>query len=216
MSRIPECPVCLDRRCSHLLQVDGKDYWRCPRCEATFLDPTQLPDLSLERDQYRLHRNEIDDPAYRRFLSRLATPLLERLPANRAGLDYGCGPGPALAAMLTEAGHRMSIYDPMFFDDADALGRRYDFITCTEVVEHFHRPHEQFALLDALLEPAGLLAIMTQFQTDDGAFAGWHYRRDPTHVTFYRAATFARIAHDHRWQCSFPAHNVVLFEKRTD
>lgn len=216
MSRTPGCPVCLQPQCRHFIEIDGKHYWRCASCEATFLDPSQLPDRARERDEYRLHRNETDDPAYRRFLSRLTVPLLARLPADRSGLDYGCGPGPALAAMLTEAGHRMSVYDPLFFDDASVLRRRYHFITCTEVAEHFHAPHDQFAVLDGLLEAGGLLAVMTRFQTEDAAFAGWHYRRDPTHVTFYRAATFRRIAEQRGWRCSFPADNVAFCEKPRD
>lgn len=193
--------------------MEDRDYWRCRQCEATFLDPSQLPDQSAELEQYRLHRNEVDDPDYRRFLAQLATPLLARLTPGLSGLDYGCGPGPALAAMLTEAGHRMSVYDPHFFDEPALLGTQYDFITCTEVAEHFHRPLEEFARLDRMLKPGGWLAVMTMFQTDDAAFAGWHYRRDPTHVVFYREATFRVIARRHRWTCEFPAKNVVLLRK---
>ena len=39
-----------------------------------------------------------------------------------------------------------------------------------------------------LVRPGGWLAVMTCFQTDDARFAGWHYRKDPTHVVFYREA----------------------------
>ncbi|MFU8822186.1 MAG: class I SAM-dependent methyltransferase [Gammaproteobacteria bacterium] len=195
------------------MQVDGRDYWRCQRCEATFLDAAQLPGRSVEHEQYRLHRNEIHDAGYRKFLARLASPLLERLPPGLSGLDYGCGPGPALAAMLTEAGHQMAVYDPLFFDDSKVLEERYDFIACTEVAEHFHRPFEEFARLDRLLKPGGWLAVMTLFQADDDAFPGWHYRRDPTHVVFYRAATFHVIAGQHGWRCEIPCDNVALLRK---
>jgi SAM-dependent methyltransferase len=209
----PDCPICTAQPCSHFLMIDGRDYWRCQHCEATFLDPSQLPGRSVERAEYLLHRNHIDDPVYRKFLGRLASPLLARLPAGSSGLDYGCGPGPALAAMLAEAGHRMAVYDPLFFDDPTVFNDRYDFITCTEVVEHFHRPRAQFALLDSLLNPGGLLAVMTNFQTDDAAFADWHYRRDPTHVVFYRAATLRTVAGHHGWRCEIPCANVALLEK---
>jgi len=195
------------------MQVENYEYWRCQNCEATFLDPSQLPDSSVEHAQYRLHQNEVNDEGYRTFLMRLASPLLERLPPGSSGLDYGCGPGPALAAMLAEAGHRMAVYDPLFFDDPKVLEAQYDFITCTEVVEHFHNPFEEFNLLDGLLKPGGCLAVMTTFQTNDAAFAGWHYHRDPTHVVFYRERTFQTIAARHRWRCEFPCANVALLHK---
>ncbi|MBE0454738.1 MAG: class I SAM-dependent methyltransferase [Roseovarius sp.] len=195
------------------MQVDAHDYWRCPDCEATFLDPVQLPNRSVEDAQYRLHRNGLNDAGYRKFLARLTSPLLERLPAGLSGLDYGCGPGPALAAMLTEAGHRVAIYDPLFFDDPKLLDDQYDFITCTEVAEHFHHPFDEFARLDAMLKPGGWLAVMTMFQTEDAAFARWHYRRDPTHVVFYRETTFRVIATLHHWRCEIPCVNVALLSK---
>jgi SAM-dependent methyltransferase len=192
--------------------VEGHDYWRCTACEATFLDPAQLPSPDLERAHYALHENDPHDARYRQFVSRLAGPLLDRLPARQCGLDYGCGPGPALASLLREAGHDVALYDPLFVPDTCALQRNYDFITCTEVVEHFHAPAAEFARLAALLRPGGLLAIMTCFQTEDARFAEWHYRRDPTHVVFYRAATFHRVAAQHGWNCEIPAKDIVLLQ----
>ncbi|HRP95000.1 MAG TPA: class I SAM-dependent methyltransferase [Rhodocyclaceae bacterium] len=209
----PACPVCLARATRPFATVQRRDYWRCAVCRATFLEPAQRPDAAAEAAYYRLHDNDPLDPRYRRFLARLAEPLLARLPAAAAGLDYGCGPGPALAAMLREAGHAVALYDPFFHPDFTALARRYDFITCTEVVEHFHAPAHEFARLAALLEPGGWLAIMTCFQTDDARFAGWNYRRDPTHVVFYRRETFAHLAGVLGWECEVPQKDVVLLRK---
>jgi SAM-dependent methyltransferase len=209
----PACPVCQATPCRHFTQVQTRHYWRCTRCQATFLDPGQWPGPLAEQAEYRLHRNDIADPRYRQFLSRLAGPLLQRLPPGLSGLDYGCGPAPALAAMLTEAGHRMALYDPLFFDDPGVLDSRYDFITCTEVAEHFRAAHAEFTRLNRLLRPGGCLAVMTRFQTDDAAFAGWHYRRDPTHLVFYREATFRAIASQQGWHCEIPCANVVLMRK---
>lgn len=208
-----QCRVCETGVARHFEQVDSLDYWRCGACEATLLDASQLPARPDEHTQYRLHRNEVDDEGYRQFLSRLAEPLLECLPPGQQGLDYGCGPGPALAAMLCEAGHDVALYDPLFFPDDETLTRSYDFITCSEVVEHFHEPAEEFRKLNQRLRPGGWLAVMTTFQTDDAAFRNWHYRRDPTHVVFYRLETFEFIARQHGWQCSSPCRNVVLLRK---
>lgn len=207
------CPVCRAPSVPFHAAADGRDYRRCSGCAATFLRAAQLPAAAAEYAHYLLHDNDPADNRYRQFLEPLARPLLARLPPGRSGLDYGCGPGPALACMLREAGHDVALYDPFFHDDPGVLARSYDFVVCSEVAEHFHRPAEEFSRLDGLLNPGGWLGIMTGILTDDGRFAAWHYRRDPTHVVFYRPETFVHIAGRHRWHPEFPAENVVLFHK---
>ncbi|MEO1019763.1 MAG: class I SAM-dependent methyltransferase, partial [Pseudomonadota bacterium] len=150
---------------------------------------------------------------YRRFLAKLAGPLLTRLASGSSGLDYGCGPGPALAAMLREASHKVALYDPFFYPDPAPLSKHYDFITCTETVEHFYQPAEEFDLFDKLLKPGGWLGVMTCFQTEDARFANWHYRRDPTHVVFYREKTMHDLAEARGWSCEIPVKDVALMRK---
>ncbi len=180
---------------------------------ARFLDPDQLPGRQEEQAHYLLHENDPDDAGYRAFLSRLSRPLLAKLERGMSGLDYGCGPGPALAAMLREAGQQIALYDPFFQNNRQVLGHSYDFITCSETAEHFHRPAEEFDRLDAMLRPGGWLGVMSCFQTDDTAFANWHYRKDPTHVVFYRQATFHKLAEQRGWSCEIPVKNVALMQK---
>jgi cyclopropane fatty-acyl-phospholipid synthase-like methyltransferase len=115
--------------------------------------------------------------------------------------------------MLEKAGMRVSLYDIFFYPDPTVLDGRYDFVTCTEVVEHLHHPARTFQRLDSLLAPGGLLAVMTCFQTDDARFANWHYRRDPTHVVFYKQATLEWLAGFHGWQLDVPAKDIALFRK---
>jgi len=204
-----ECPVCRAAKAGTFFP----GYRICPVCEAVFLDPARLPGREEERERYLLHENDPADPGYRNFLSRLAGPLLRRLLPGREGLDYGCGPGPALARILEEAGHRVRLYDPFFHPDNRALERQYDFVTCSETVEHFHRPAEEFERLDKLLRPGGWLAVMTAFRPAGREFAAWYYRRDPTHVVFYREATFRRLAGRFGWKPEFPARDVFLGRK---
>ena len=179
------CPVCLDAAPSPFQRLGQLDYWRCTACEATFLDPGHHPSRDAEHAHYLHHENDPDDPRYRKFLAKLSDPLLERLSPNQTGLDYGCGPGPALAAVMREAGHRVALYDPFFAPDPAPLAERYDFITCTEVAEHFHQPAAEFDRLDGMLRPGSWLGVMTCFQTDDAKFVDWHYqptRRSEQHV----------------------------------
>ncbi len=207
------CRVCGGNRLGRFVRVEGRDYFCCRSCEATFLSLDQLPSPEEERKQYSQHRNEINDAGYRRFLSKLVVPLAARLPPGSIGLDYGCGPGPAGAAMLRERGHQITEYDPIFAPDMAALTSRYDFIFCSEAVEHFHHPRAEFNRLNALLKPGGWLGIMTCFQTDDAAFPNWHYRRDPTHVAFYRERTFEVVAEQFGWSCHIPCKDVALLRR---
>lgn len=210
---LTDCPVCRASDIRHLDSIDGQDYWRCGVCEATLLDPSRFLGSDDEHAVYRLHQNDPADARYRQFLSKLADPVIARLKPASLVLDYGCGPGPALAAMLSEAGHNVRLYDPFFCPDRDALAQSYDAITCTEVAEHFHAPAQEFDRLDGLLRPGSLLAVMTNFQVEDGGFADWHYRKDPTHVVFYRAATFQVIAAQRGWHCEIPVKDIALMQK---
>lgn len=205
------CPVCHGPG-APLMHVEGRDYGRCDDCGARYLAPAQRPDRAAEAAHYAHHRNEVGDPGYRRHLARLADPLLARLAPGARGLDYGCGPGPALAAMLGEAGHAVALYDPVFAPDRGLLAARHDFVTCTEVAEHFHDPAAEFDRLAGLLRPGGWLGVMTCFQTDDARFATWHYRRDPTHVVFYRAETLHHIAAARGLDCEIVAKDIALMQ----
>jgi len=206
------CPVCRGAETEVFAQVAGRVYRRCATCSARYLEPAYRPTPDAERAEYLLHRNDPCDAGYRAFLARLADPLLARLPDRAEGLDYGCGPGPALAAMLAEAGHRIALYDPFFAPDPAPLARTYDFVACTEVAEHFHAPAAEFSLLRGLLRPGGWLAVMTCFQTDDARFASWHYRADPTHVVFYREVTFRHLAAVWGMAIEVPRKDVVLLQ----
>lgn len=207
------CRVCGEEQVRDLVSVGELRYLRCDACEATLLASAHLLEADAELAFYLTHRNDADDAGYRAFLARLVEPLRMQLAPGSIGLDYGCGPDSALAVMLEEFGHRVISYDPFFAPDASVLERRYDFVACTEVIEHFHQPADEFARLDRMLEPGGVLALMTCFQTDDARFPNWHYRRDPTHVVFYREHTLRRLADIHGWCCEIPGKDVALMRK---
>ncbi|PHQ15048.1 class I SAM-dependent methyltransferase [Marinobacter profundi] len=213
-SSFERCPVCQGSgSLRHLVTIREVPYWRCERCQCTLMDARCRLSPDDEQEVYRLHDNQPEDPGYRRFLNKLAGPLLARLAPGSEGLDFGCGPGPALAMMLREAGMQVRLFDPLFYPNHGALAGQYEFVTCTEVVEHLHHPLETFSLLDRLLKPGGLLGVMTCFQTDDSRFANWHYRRDPTHVVFYREATLQWLADHFGWVLEIPAKDVAIFRK---
>lgn len=210
------CLLCRGAAITPFLDDDPKRYWRCADCLLTFLDPAARLSPEAEHRHYLSHENNVDDPDYRKFLSRLTEPLMDCLPPGSKGLDYGCGPGPALAHMLRDAGHEVALYDPFFYADKAALAATYDFVTCTEVAEHFFDPAGEFARFDRLLGPGGWLGLMTSFQIDDDNFALWYYRQDPTHVVFYKRETLAFVAGRLGWQFDCPTNDVVLMRKPGD
>jgi SAM-dependent methyltransferase len=193
--------------------ADGLRYMHCRTCQAIYLAPEQRLPGKQEYAYYCQHQNNPYDRGYRRFLMKLSEPLLKKLSPGANGLDFGCGPGPALAYILREAGYRMQLFDLFFFPDRKPLYQRYDFITCTETIEHLHHPAEIFASFDKMLKPGGWLALMTCFLTDENLFRSWHYRRDPTHVVFYRATTLHYIADRFGWSCEIPVKDVALMQK---
>ena len=189
MDREMHCPLCAELG-QDFYQDRRRHYLRCGRCLLVWVPPAFFLPPAAEKAEYDLHQNSPDDPAYRAFLGRLLVPLMRRLPAAASGLEFGCGPGPALAAMLREAGHEVRLYDPFYFPDIDALEGCYDFITATEVVEHLHRPGAELQTLWSRLRPGGILGLMTKLVRDRDAFAKWHYKNDPTHVCFFSVETW--------------------------
>lgn len=206
------CPLCAGTPWA-FLSDGGRDYLRCGTCALTYLPASQHVDPAQERARYSQHRNTPSDPEYRKFLDRLLLPLCQRLEPGAEGLDYGCGPGPTASVMLRERGFPTTDYDPFFFDDSTALTKKYEFVVCTEVLEHLRRPAEDLARLDGLLKPGGIVGAMTGVLEDDAAFAGWWYRKDFTHIAFYRPETLAWIAGRFGWTLSRPSRDVALFLK---
>lgn len=206
------CPLCLGDQTSTFHSDNRRNYRHCQNCRLVFVPAEHHLTPDEEKAIYDLHQNDPDDPGYRNFLSRLTYPLQHRLSPEATGLDYGCGPGPALAAMLREQGFDIRLFDPLYADDRTVLNRRYDFITATEVVEHFRRPHQEFNRLFALLKPGGYLGIMTKLVVDATAFARWHYKNDLTHVSFFSVPTFRWLADQYRCRLEFFHRDVMILQ----
>ena len=212
------CPLCLCEGGTLFFTSRQKnlerDYFHCESCDLVFVPTEFHVSAFAARERYLTHDNDPDNVDYRRFLSRLWDELRAHLPEGARGLDYGAGPGPALAAMIEEDGYSAALYDPLFHPDETVLADTYDFITCTETIEHFATPRADFLQLHRLLVPGGRLGIMTDMLEDKGGFADWYYHRDPTHVVFYTRRTFRWIGEWLGLEVGFPRGRVVLLRKR--
>ena len=210
---VTACPLCAERRSLAFHRDRRRPYRRCPCCRLVFVPRAHHLSQEQERAHYDTHENSPDDPAYRRFLARLEEPLAERLGGLGRGLDFGCGPGPTLSVMLEERGHRMALFDRYFAPDASVLAERYDFITATEVVEHLSRPGEVLDHLWSRLVPGGWLGLMTALLEEGMDFSAWHYKNDPTHISFFAPESFLWLGR--RWGAApeFAGNGVVFFQR---
>ncbi len=216
-SPVIRCPLC-DFDNAHFFWHGGKashdrDFYLCDRCDLVFVPERFFISREDEKEAYLQHNNEIYDPAYRRFLSNLYNEIKPHLKPDSSGLDFGAGPGPALAHMMKEDGYDVQMYDPFFSASAKPLEDTYDFVTCTETLEHLREPRRDLDRLNSLLKSPGWLRVMTGMLDDRAEFPSWYYHRNPTHVCFYSRVTMKWIAQKYLWSVYFPAANVTLFHK---
>ncbi|HER33911.1 MAG TPA: class I SAM-dependent methyltransferase [Halothiobacillaceae bacterium] len=213
------CPLCRGRLVWFATVADGPardgrtlDFLDCPTCRLVVRDPAVWLWPGAEVSHYRLHENHADDPGYRRFLAPAFAHLADVLNPGVRALDYGCGPDSALIAMARERGVEMNGWDPLFHPDSSALDAGpFDVVTCTETVEHLHRPAAVFERFERLLRPGGRLILQTGFVPERTDFDAWHYRRDPTHVILFRAETFRWLADARGWRVVALEAPVAVF-----
>lgn len=213
MPEILYCPLCCSDESEHFHEDRRRSYYRCDCCALVFVPPRFYLPAQEERAEYDLHQNTIDDPGYRTFLGRLAAPLMARLKPGSKGLDFGCGTGPALAAMLEEAGFEVNLYDVFYQPDTAVLKGSYDFVCATEVVEHLHNPGLELQRLWGLLSAGGQLGVMTKLVSSRSAFANWHYKNDPTHVCFFSDKTWQWWALANSAELTLIGADVILLAK---
>lgn len=207
------CPLCLSADNQPYFSDSKRSYRQCLRCQLVFVPAEFYLTAAEEKAEYDLHENSADDLGYRRFLSRAAKPVLNRVGANAIGLDFGSGPEPVLQSMLQEAGLKVSVYDIFYAPDESVFNTTYDFITATEVVEHLHEPVKVLEQLWQCLAAHGVLVVMTKRVIDVNAFSRWHYKNDPTHVCFFSDATFSWLAAKWQAELEYVDKDVVVFRK---
>ena len=212
---ISTCPLCLSTnvRLIHKSseKLGAREFLLCGVCDLIHVPARFHLPPEAEKARYLLHNNDPVDPSYRGFLSKLWDVVRPELAIGARGLDFGSGPGPALIRMAYEDGFDVRPYDPYFEPDTVILESRYDFITCSETAEHFASPAAEFKLLYSLLEPGGLLGVMTSILPDWSQFPDWYYNRDPTHIAYYSDRTMCWIAKSHHMTVTFPVPNVAIF-----
>lgn len=188
------CPLCDSDNTREIHRDRARPYLRCAVCGLIFVPPEFHVPPEYAASRYALHRNSPSDNGYRSHLSPLVDLIADRLPPGSSGLDFGCGPGPTLSVMFRERGYPVEDYDPLFANNRSLLNRRYDFVVCSEVVEHLSYPRATLSTLVEILNPGGALGVMTQMTDGITDYSRWHYMKDETHISFFSSTTFHYLA----------------------
>ena len=81
-------------------------------------------------------------------------------------------------------------------------------------VEHLAEPRQALESLWALLVRGGWLGIMTKLVIDQPRFSQWHYKNDPTHISYFSRQTFIWLADFLGADLEFVSDDAILLRKR--
>ncbi|MBT3225294.1 MAG: class I SAM-dependent methyltransferase [Deltaproteobacteria bacterium] len=206
------CVLCSHHQIDPYFQDRTRSYFLCLHCGFIFVPACYHVSVQREKARYDTHQNSADDEGYRQFLSQIVPPLLSKIGSEDNGLDYGCGPAPVLAQMLNNRGYKTDYHDPFYHPDAALLAKQYDFVTCTEVVEHFRDPAIEWKRLINLVKKGGWLAVMTQLTFAGMDFGHWYYKNDETHISFYAGQTFNWLSRQYDLSLEHHSQSIVLLQ----
>ncbi len=193
------CKICQEPTASFYDEYMKCQTYHCKACQFIFKDEEAIISHERELKVYQQHNNTEENLGYvamfQDFIDKTITPHRAQI---KTALDFGSGPNPVLAKILEKNSFETEYYDKFFSPEKVYEGKKYDLITSTEVLEHISDVQGVMALFSKHLNSGGYLALMTQFHPDDEeAYLNWWYRRDPTHIVFFRPETFAILAEQH-------------------
>jgi hypothetical protein len=212
------CPLCGGRAAPFIAATrkTSRRYYRCESCGFVALAPGQRPTAAAAKARYLLHDNDPEDKGYREFVSAFANrALIPHIAPGARVLDFGSGPRPLLAPLLSDLGYRCDLYDPLFAKTRAWRKRTYDAIALHEVAEHLAHPGAALDFLARRVAPGGVIAIRTRFLADQWLdFDQWWYRMDPTHLSFYTPVSLERFFAERGFAlASLEAPDTIVFRK---
>lgn len=189
------------------------EYFKCTKCSSILLNPKYYISEREEKARYEEHNNDVNDKGYQDFVSPIVSAVLCEYKEDDIGLDFGAGTGPVITKLLGDSGYNIKIYDPFFANHTDRLKKKYDYIVCCEVVEHFHDPVKEFRLMESMLKPGGTIYIMTSIYNEDIDFISWNYKDDTTHVFFYHVDALKWIKENIGFSSMEIKEKLIKFKK---
>lgn len=206
------CPLC-NGRSALFYRSPRRNFHRCLVCKGIFVPGQFHPSPEEEYQRYLKHNNNVFDQGYKASVQPVIDHVLSNYSPDHQGLDYGSGPSSAVVYWLRQAGYNIMEYDP-FFKPHTPLGENsFDYITCTEVMEHFRQPFESFVKMRGLLRPGGVLICTTKLYNEKINFESWHYKNDITHLFFYTEKSIAQLADLAKFSQYQTGDKLILFRK---
>ncbi len=210
------CPLCLNVKTKFYLSGADKYqqiYYQCQNCDLVFVTRKTRLSKNQEKQRYNNHNNDEVDVNYKKFLAKLAKPMLSFLKLNSKGLDFGSGDSETLANLFIANNHSCSSFDIFYRNNPKLLNQNYDFVSASEVVEHLNNPNKELKRLASLINRNGYLGIMTTKLVAKEQFANWWYKNDPTHICFYSNKTFNFIATWLSFEIIYNKETVIILKK---
>jgi hypothetical protein len=171
------------------------------------------PEYEEELSRYREHKNDVNDTGYQKFVNPIVLAVTKYFGTRHKGLDFGAGTGPVISSLLHKKAYQIELYDPFFHNHPELLNRKYDYIICCEVIEHFHQPDREFELLAKLLNDGSKLFCMTSIYEPEIDFGKWYYKNDSTHVFFYQQETLEYIRESYNFSALKISNNLIILSR---
>lgn len=206
------CPIC-NNSASKFHTTKFHNYFSCSYCSCVFMPDDEFLDPASEKARYDTHNNDVNDKGYQNFVQPIVDTTMQLFTPAHQGLDFGAGPGPVITKLLSDNNYDIETYDPFYDNRPQLLSRKYDYIICCEVIEHFHNPMKEFSLLKKLLKPAGILICKTDIYDESVDFSKWYYKNDRTHVMFYHKNTLQYIGEHYNFKCIIN-NRIIKYIKR--
>jgi len=214
------CPLCRNRRAAFFAWKNGYALSRCGDCGFLFLDPMPTPDelASLYRDE-----TSITPQFYPKANSRFRHALIKaikliRYIRNKDVIDVGCGGGFMAEAMHRLGGRAVGIdisshaiayarnrfpgveFACEVLENFQNKGRIFDFVYCSEVIEHVPDAESFAAALAQICRVGGHLFVTTP---DIGHWrvpkdlVSWPLVDPPRHVRYFNTTNLRMLLERH-------------------
>ncbi len=195
-----QCRLCLWMTSRDRIFGHGREFSVCHTCGYVQVNPQQILSIMDEGKRYLLHENSSGDPRYEEYLRPMVDLVLCRTAISTLGIDIGSGKEKVLEILLLAKGRRVVSYDLYFHPEENLLKNSYDFLICSETLEHFRDPRAELQRFSKLVKKGGPLFFRTSFFNASRKFTDWHYQRDPTHIGFFSEKTFFWMEKEFGWK----------------
>lgn len=199
-----KCVICGDKTSYE------NNYYFCDNCDYIFKNQDSILSLEEEKQRYTAHNNTIENLKYVEYFKDFVEQIIPYI-NGKVGLDYGSGHGNVLEYVMENFfDYDIDSYDKYFNYDI-TLKNKYDFVICTEVIEHIQNPIEFIKIIDSYLSSENEIVFKTQFRNmSEEEFYKWWYIRDDTHIGFYNMKTFEYIAKIFDYNIIFSDNNSIV------